>query len=125
MPKAPAKPRTAFAQRLRSIRQHRNMTQLDLAEATGYTQRVISYYETECTDPNAEMLVAFAKALRVSADELLGLEKPRRSDDDRNPVDPIVRRYAKRIQQLIDMPERDRRAVLRMIDSLSRKEDGD
>jgi transcriptional regulator with XRE-family HTH domain len=118
MPKAPSKPRTDFAERLRALRQQRDMTQADLAEATSYTQRVISYYETDCADPNAEMLIAFAGALQVSVDELLGLEKPRRIEQPKQ--DPTMRRYAKRIQQLIDLPEKDRRAVLRMLDSLAK-----
>ena len=58
------------------------------------------------------MIPALARALKVSTDELLGL-KPLRKDD-RAPGDD---RLWKKFQQIRDLPERDQRAILRMINN--------
>ena len=49
----PAKkePGTEFGKRLFALRKARGLTQVQLAEALGATQRVISYYETEAELP--------------------------------------------------------------------------
>ena len=39
-------PQTEFGVRLVALRQQRGLTQVQLAEASGLSQRVISYYET-------------------------------------------------------------------------------
>jgi transcriptional regulator with XRE-family HTH domain len=56
-----------------TIRQRRGLTQAELEDAVGVSQRVIAYYETETDQPPGALLVDLAKALRVSADQLLGL----------------------------------------------------
>lgn len=106
----------AFAKRLAAIRRMRGMTQIDLAEAAGTTQRAVSYYENAFGFPPAPQLVALAKALRVTTDELLGL-KPIKADS--RSEDPETRRLWKKFQQVADLPEKDQRAVIRLINSLS------
>jgi DNA-binding XRE family transcriptional regulator len=69
----------AFAKRLRStprhfLRQARGLTQVQLAKATGMTQRAISYYEIEAEFPPAPALITLSQALEVSTDELLGVQ---------------------------------------------------
>ena len=44
---------TRFGERLQAIRKARGLTQVQLAEAAGTTQRAISYYETEAGFPPA------------------------------------------------------------------------
>lgn len=105
-----------FAKRLTAIRRLRGMTQIDLAEATGTTQRAISYYENAFGFPPAPQLVALAKALHVTTDELLGV-KPIKSDDRSD--DPETRRLWKKFRQVTDLPEKDQRAVIRLINSLA------
>jgi transcriptional regulator with XRE-family HTH domain len=106
----------AFARRLAAVRRMRGMTQIDLAEAAGTTQRAVSYYENAFGFPPAPQLVALAKALRVTTDELLGL-KPIKADS--RSEDPETRRLWKKFQQVADLPEKDQRAVIRLINSLS------
>jgi hypothetical protein len=48
--------------------------QARLAKALGCTQRMISYNETEAELPPSLVIVALARILRMSADELLGLK---------------------------------------------------
>jgi transcriptional regulator with XRE-family HTH domain len=66
-----------FGRRLTQLRMARGLTQIQLAELIDSTQRCISRYETIAEFPPAEVLVQLAQALDVSADELLGLDKPK------------------------------------------------
>ena len=65
---------TDFGKRLVAVRQARGLTQVQLAEATGLTQRVVSRLETVADYPTVPVLMELCRALRVSADELLGLK---------------------------------------------------
>ena len=106
----------AFAKRLAAIRRMRGMTQIDLADAAGTTQRAVSYYENAFGFPPAPQLVALAKALHVTTDELLGVKAIKA---DSRSEDPETRRLWKKFQQVADLPEKDQRAVIRLINSLS------
>jgi transcriptional regulator with XRE-family HTH domain len=107
---------TRFGERLQAIRKARGLTQVQLAEAAGTTQRAISYYETEAGFPPAPAVIDLAKALKVSTDELLGVKPPKveRVNDD-----PEERRMWKRFQMVSALPERDQKAVIRLINSLA------
>jgi transcriptional regulator with XRE-family HTH domain len=75
---------SSFGERLQSIRKARGLTQVQLAEAAGTTQRAISYYETEAGFPPAPAVIDLAEALSITTDELLGVKPPRieRMNDD-------------------------------------------
>ena len=107
---------SGFGKRLVALRRLRGMTQIQLAEAAETTQRAISHYETFGGYPPAPALIAIAKALRVTADELLGL-KPAKADP--RAEDPEKRRLWKKFQQVTELPEKDQRAVIRLINSLA------
>ena len=62
------------------------------------------------------MLVRLAEVLHVSADELLGLKQRRAAPEPKE--DPEVRRLWKRFQAVRSLPEKDQRAVIRLINSL-------
>lgn len=117
MPKK-KQPQTEFGERLVALRQQRGLTQVQLAQASGLTQRAISYYETMPGYPAAPAIVALAKALRVSSDALLGLKPiPKSAADTQRPEEKRLWRHLRVVAQL---PERDQRAVLRLIDSAAR-----
>ena len=54
--------------------------------------------------------------LKVSADKLLGLKPPPKTARTRE--DPEVRRLWKKSQQVLQLPEKDRRAMIRLVNSL-------
>ena len=58
--------------RIRDLREDRDMRQSDLAEATGIDQRTISNYETEKTFPDSVALIRLADFFDVSIDYLVG-----------------------------------------------------
>jgi transcriptional regulator with XRE-family HTH domain len=107
---------TRFGERLQAIRKARGLTQVQLAEAAETTQRAISYYETEAGFPPAPAVIGLAKALEVTTDELLGVKPPKveRLNDDSG-----TRRLWKRFQHVATLPERDQKAVIRLINSLA------
>lgn len=114
----PAKkePQTAFGKRLFSLRKAKGLTQVQLAEALGTTQRVISYYETEAELPPTAALIPLARVLKISTDELLGI-RPTKKIEGRE--EPEQQRLWKRFQKMDALPTKDQRAVIRLINSLS------
>jgi transcriptional regulator with XRE-family HTH domain len=69
--------RTDFGERLAQARESAGLTQLQLAEKLGATQRVITYWERGRVALRADQLNALADALGVTADFLLGREQPK------------------------------------------------
>jgi len=67
------------------------------------------------------VLADLAQALNVSTDELLGVKtKPKmaRAKKVVDTDDPEMRRVWKKFQQLMSLPEKDQRAVIRLVNSL-------
>jgi transcriptional regulator with XRE-family HTH domain len=73
------KARTPMGERIASAREQAGLTQKQLAEKLGTSQRVVTYWEREPVALKAEQLSALAEALGVSGDFLLGRDaaKPR------------------------------------------------
>ena len=58
--------------RIRDLREDRDLRQSDLAEAVGIDQRTISNYETGKSNPDSEALIRLADFFNVSIDYLVG-----------------------------------------------------
>jgi transcriptional regulator with XRE-family HTH domain len=110
------KPQHDFGRRLTALRLARGLTQTQLAVAVGASQRAISRLETIAEFPTVALLVALCHTLKASADELLGLRPSKQTPAPQPPEEKRLWRHLKRVAAL---PERDRRAVLRIIDSAS------
>ena len=68
------KPGTSFPERLRRVRKGlRDMSQVELARATGLPAPSIAHFERGTRKPSFDSLGKLAAALNVSADYLLGL----------------------------------------------------
>lgn len=61
-----------FDERLKSLREKKGLTQVQLSELTGITTRQIQKYEGGQSRPRLDAADKLAKALNVSTDELLG-----------------------------------------------------
>ncbi len=103
----------SFGRRLVELRKARGFTQTLLAEKIGSTQRIISHYETQAANPPLTIVVDLAQALRVSADELLGI-KPVKADK----LDAEEKRLWKKFRKIRTLPIKDQRAIIRMVNSL-------
>ena len=120
MPQSKQPPATEFAKRLIAARKAAGLTQVQLAERLGSTQRNISYYETGAGYPPTPAIVELANILQVSADELLGIDKTSNGKTQQQADDPQVRRFWKKFQQIARLPEKDQRAVIRLVNSLAK-----
>lgn len=58
--------------KLIEIRAKRGMTQAELAEVCGVSQKTISALEVDRRNPSYDLLIRLTKALNVTADELIG-----------------------------------------------------
>lgn len=63
-----------FSERLKQLRKQRNITQKQLGELLGITERGYQNYEIGKSTPNYETLVAIADFYNISVDFLMGRE---------------------------------------------------
>lgn len=103
--------------RLSQLRKARQMTQVELAKAIGVTQGVVSLYEQGSIEPSASVMVAIAKTLKASTDELLGLREAKTNERGKESL-----RLMRKLRRVEELPVKDRRHVLHLIDSLIEKQ---
>lgn len=101
----------SFGQRLAQLRKKIGYSQRDLAAEIGISQRMVAYYEGETEYPPAHLLPLLAKALGVSADELLGLEPMK---GKKNVPDT---RFWKRLRQVEKLPPPEKKQIVQFIDA--------
>ncbi len=58
--------------RIRSLREDRDLRQIDVANATGIDQKTLSNYETGKTNPDSYALIKLADFFEVTIDYLVG-----------------------------------------------------
>ena len=67
-----SKPSDIFPERLRTAREHRELSQGGLADRAGLQASAVSHFETAGRKPSFDNLKKLADALNVSTDYLLG-----------------------------------------------------
>jgi transcriptional regulator with XRE-family HTH domain len=78
------------------------------------SQGLLSGYERGRLRMNVGVVVAFAKALNVSSDEILGLKKTRQNGY-------FDRRFVRRLRRMSKLSQRDKEALAMMIDAFINK----
>ena len=63
-----------FFERLKELRTEKELSQLELAAATGISKSAIAFWETGKRIPNALAIITLARFFEVSTDYLLGEE---------------------------------------------------
>ncbi len=58
--------------RIRDLREDRDLRQIDVAKATGIDQKTLSNYETGKTNPDSVAIIRLCDFFNVSADYLIG-----------------------------------------------------
>jgi len=98
--------RTQFALNLISLRKKRGFSQTELAAASGISQRMIAYYETQSVIPPLEKLEKLASTLNAAVSELV----------DPNSADTTAvqlnTRILKKVQLLEQLPTEDQKKVM-------------
>ncbi len=115
---------TTFGTRLAGFRQARGLTQAQLAKAAGVSTRVLSYYENHAESAAGELAVTFARALGVTLDELLGAKPVSKAALQPSPGTDDLRLW-KKFQQVRKLPEKDQRAVFRLVSTMVGSRDDD
>lgn len=64
-----------FGEKIRDLREQRNINQTQLGAAVNMTQRKISYIECNKYEPSIDDIIALCNYFKVSADYLLNLDK--------------------------------------------------
>ena len=65
-----------FGEKLKLLREEKELNQTELGQLLNMTQRKISYLERDRYEPSLEDIHAICSYFRVSADYLLGFPKP-------------------------------------------------
>ena len=118
-----------FNERLKSYREERGFTQVQLAKESGLTSRMIQNYERGTSKPRFEAAEKLAKALNIPVTELLGEADMLIAQA----ADKYGARGAKQAQQLTDevtglfaggdMAEEDMDVMMQAIQQAYRKEE--
>jgi transcriptional regulator with XRE-family HTH domain len=82
-----------------------------MAQKLGITQGLVSEYELGKLRLHGALIAAFAKVLRATSDEILGL---RNIPEDGTTVD---RRLARRVKEIQKLSRTDRQALLKTVDA--------
>ncbi len=91
--------------RIKSLREDRDLRQIDVALATGIDQRSLSNYETGKTNPDSFAIIRLAEFFNVTCDYLLGVAD-RSYRDDRALVQEIekIKRQLDEVQKYLNRP---------------------
>ncbi len=100
-----------FGARLKTLRTAAGFTQEELADEVGVSRRMIAYYEGETEYPPTALLPKLAQALKISADELLGIAPLRKA------AKPGNIRLERRLQQIEALEPAEKRQVLQVLDA--------
>lgn len=65
----------SFGEKIRILREKRNLNQTEVGKMLNMTQRKISYIECDKFQPSMEDIKALCEFFHVSADYLLGIKK--------------------------------------------------
>ena len=103
-----------MGQRLAQLRKARGMSQSELAERVGSSQVGISNYELGLRRLPATLVPLLAKALDATTDELLGITAPTAPDGPNRSI-------WRKLRLVEQFPEKDRRMVLQLIETLAEK----
>ena len=103
-----------FMKNLRSIRMNKGLTQQELADKCGLTKRIISYYETNATNPPIDKIEIIAKVLGISISDLLN-DKLTLAKKDIENVDP---RIIKKIIKIKSLPTKEQNSIWHYINTV-------
>jgi transcriptional regulator with XRE-family HTH domain len=104
-----------FAERLRSLRAQRKITQARLAQLLEVDPRVYNRWERGTAVPQLDTVVRIAQLLQISLDTLVGLEAAEDEPRVRNPKLHAL------YQQMDQLSDEDQQALIILMDSLVKR----
>ena len=108
----------SFGQRLAKIRRAKGLTQTELGQRIGASQRAMHHYEKKAEYPPVQKIIELARALDMTVDELLGT-----GDNGSSQYQNINPKLAKRLRLASNLPQHDLKALSTFIDALLLKQE--
>ena len=106
-----------FGKRLAKLRKSCGLTQQELGDKIEVSRRVIAYYEGETKYPPAHLVIPIAKALGVTTDELLGVQKVEADNFDES-----MAKLWRKLKVVGSFSEKDKKAVLHFVSTIAQKD---
>jgi DNA-binding XRE family transcriptional regulator len=116
LPAAKKKTAETLGDRIRRFRKVKGLTQTELGEIVGISQRLMTYYETQGGRPAADSWPASPRRSTCQTDVLLGRSE---ADDPRAAASPQTLRLWRRLRRIEEIPPQDQKTILKMIDALA------
>jgi transcriptional regulator with XRE-family HTH domain len=108
------KHRPIFSRNLIKYRKERGLSQQELANITGLSQRMIVYYENEAVKPPIDKIEILAKALYVKINDLLGTSEESNIQKEFTQIDA---RTLKKFKKILSLPKHQRHIIYSMTES--------
>ena len=105
-----------FGERLKRLRKAAGYSLRELAAEIGISHRMLIYYEKHADRPPTHILPQLAKALGVSSDQLLGMEKVKENGKGRDT------RLWRRFSQVENLPTPQRKQIIQILDAFLERE---
>jgi transcriptional regulator with XRE-family HTH domain len=109
------RPRPPFGARLHALREEAGLTQAQVAEKLGISQRAYAFWEREPIALRAEQLATLAQVLNVSVDALVGQKAAKRRGT--GPVGKARRVF----EQVSKLPRRQQEKILDILEPFVRQ----
>ena len=105
-----------IGERIASLRAKAGYTQRDLAKETGISHRMIAYYEKQAQYPPTHVLPILADALGVTVDQMLGLDKIKSSEKNKD------MRLWRRFSKIEKLDPKEKRQIMMLLDTFIEKD---
>jgi len=79
-----------FGNMVAALRKEKGMTQLELAEKMGVTDKAVSKWERDLSFPDVSSIPKLAEILEVSVDELMQIKTDAKEDTTKRKIDEII-----------------------------------
>ena len=79
-----------FGNMVAALRKEKGMTQLELAEKMGVTDKAVSKWERDLSFPDVSSIPKLAEILDVSVDELMQVKTDAKEDTTKRKIDEII-----------------------------------
>ena len=103
-----------FSKNLIRLRKLKGYSQRELAKKTDLTQRIINYYENEPKSIPIDKLKIMAVALDAKISDFF-------NEEENSFLDKVDIRWIKKLKDIMNMPETDKREINKHINSLLEK----
>ena len=104
-----------FGDRIKKLRDEKNISQFELSEFLGISQQALSKWENEKTEPDNDSLVKLANYFNVSTDYLLGNSESKKID---TPYDDELEKVL--FSKAKDLTDDEKKTIINVINAIKK-----